>query len=159
MTIHRHHRHRVPAGVVFAFAGLFIAGCGIFDTEAPRTEGPVVIFGGQQAAAPTTVGVNEDIWRASLDTLSFMPIRSTDPFGGTILTDWYTLPENPDERVRLNVRIRDRELSAASLSVTAFRQTRNAAGEWLDAETRPGAAAEIEDAILSRVRERRSRGR
>ncbi len=127
----------------------------MFDTPAPESEGPVVIFSDREGPAPSNVGVNADIWRASLDTLSFMPIRSADPFGGTILTDWYALPESPGERVRLNVRIRDRELSAASLDVTAFRQIQNAAGEWTDVEARPGSATEIEDAILARVRERR----
>ena len=50
----------------------------------------------------SAIGVNSYLWRATLDTVSFMPLASADPFGGVILTDWYTDPQNPNERVKIN---------------------------------------------------------
>ena len=44
----------------------------------------------------TGLGVNSFLWRASLDTLSFMPLASADPFGGVIITDWYAPPDAPE---------------------------------------------------------------
>ena len=65
---------------------------------------------GKDLGEGAVLGVNAYLWRASLDTVSFMPITSADPFGGTIVTDWYTSPTAPGERYRLNVYILGREL-------------------------------------------------
>ena len=70
----------------------------------------------------TTIGVNSYLWRASLDTISFMPLSEVDPFGGVIITDWYAPPEAPDERFKATVYILDRQLRAALLSSDADRQ-------------------------------------
>lgn len=58
------------------------------------------------------IGVNSYLWRASLDTLSFMPLSSADPFGGVIITDWYSPAESPGERFKVTVYILDRRLRA-----------------------------------------------
>ena len=58
-------------------------------------EGGLTLFGGGPGAPEARpgggagVGVNSFLWRASLDTVSFMPLQSADPFGGVIITDWY----------------------------------------------------------------------
>ena len=56
------------------------------------------------------IGVNSYLWRASLDSISFMPLSSADPFGGVIITDWYSPPESPNERFKLNIYILGRQL-------------------------------------------------
>src|SRR5690606_12233766 len=66
------------------------------------------------------IGVNSFLWRAALDTVSFMPLASADPFGGVILTDWYEAPETPQERLKLNVFILDRQLRSDALQVRVF---------------------------------------
>jgi hypothetical protein len=63
------------------------------------------------------------------DTMSFMPIASADPFGGTIITDWYSPRGTPNERFKCNIFILNRELRADGVCVTAFRQTRDASGQ------------------------------
>ncbi|MCB9988053.1 MAG: DUF3576 domain-containing protein [Rhodospirillales bacterium] len=100
------------------------------------------------------IGVNSFLWRASLDTVSFMPLASADPFGGVILTDWYSPPENPDERFKLNVFILDRQLRADGVQVKVFRQTRRGS-EWRDAASSDDTARKLEDAILTRARQMR----
>jgi hypothetical protein len=100
------------------------------------------------------IDVNSYLWRAALDTVSFMPLASADPFGGVILTDWYTPEETPKERVKLNVFILDRQLTANGVSVKIFRQVK-AGGGWVDAKADPATARQLEDAILTRARQMR----
>ena len=106
-------------------------------------------------SAQSGIGVNAFLWRASLDTLSFMPIASADPFGGTIITDWYSPPSDPNERMKLNIFILGRELRADGIKVTVFRQSRDQAGNWVDAATNIATAGSVEDSILTRARQMR----
>jgi len=101
------------------------------------------------------MAVNGYLWRASLDTMSFMPLTSADPFGGVIVTDWYVPPESPGERFKVQVYILDRQLRADGLRVTVFRQVRGAYGDWVDAEVKQETKAELENAILTRARQLR----
>lgn len=98
------------------------------------------------------LGVNSFLWRATLDTLAFMPLASADPFGGTILTDWYEDPQAPGERFKVNALILDRKLNAGSLKISAFRQKKNAAGAWEDAPVDPAMSRKLEDTVLTQAR-------
>ena len=115
------------------------------------------MFGGGKAATGETpaIGVNSYLWRATLDTLSFMPLASADPYGGVIITDWYANPEKPDERFKATVYILDSRLRADGLNVTIFKQNRDAAGGWADAPAASQTETDIENAILTRARQLR----
>jgi Domain of unknown function (DUF3576) len=104
-------------------------------------------------AAPAGIGVNAFLWRASLDTLSFMPLASADPFGGVIITDWYANPEKPDERFKATVYILDTRLRADGVSVTVFKQVKDAAGGWTNAPVSSQTDVDVENAILTRARQ------
>ena len=67
--------------------------------------------------------MNAYLWRASLDTINFIPLVSADPFGGVIITDWYTPAETPNERMKVQITILDRELRADGVRVSVFKQT------------------------------------
>ncbi|GGF32461.1 hypothetical protein GCM10011611_43310 [Aliidongia dinghuensis] len=116
-----------------------------------------LLGGGSKKDAPGAqgIGVNTFLWRASLDTVSFMPLTSADPFGGVIITDWYTPPETPNERFKLNVYILDRQLRADGIKATVFRQSHTPDGRWVDATVDPKTAADLENAILTRARQLR----
>jgi len=101
------------------------------------------------------VGVNAYLWRASLDTVSFMPIASADPFGGVILTDWYAPPETPKERFKINIFILDKQLRADGIRSAVFRQTETSDGRWVDAVVEKKTAGDFENAILTRARQLR----
>jgi len=103
------------------------------------------------------IGVNSFLWRASLDTVAFMPLVSADPFGGVIITDWYTPAESPSERMKVQVTILDRELRADGVRVSVFKQTQGAkgGGGWVDAQVDQRTNTEIENAILTRARQLR----
>ncbi len=104
----------------------------------------------------TAIGVNAYLWRATLDTLAFMPLTSADPYGGVVITDWYASPEKPDERFKATVYILDSRLRADGLNVTVFKQVRDpATGGWKDTPTSPQTEADIENSILTRARQLR----
>ncbi len=109
----------------------------------------------QTSGAGAGIGVNSFLWRASLDTISFMPLSSADPFGGVIITDWYTPPEAPAERFKMNVYILGRELRADGVRVAVFRQEKNAAGQWADAGIGADTSTNLENRILTRARQLR----
>ncbi len=101
------------------------------------------------------IGVNSYLWRASLDTLSFMPLSSADPFGGVIITDWYTPAESPGERFKVTVYILDRRLRADGIRVSAFKQNLDSTNNWIPVELTPKTITNLENAILRRARELR----
>ena len=82
--------------------------------------------------------------------MSFMPLASADPFGGVIITDWYSPPESPGERFKMTIYILERQLRADGIKVAVFRQTRNGGSDWQDAATKQETATELENAILTR---------
>ncbi len=101
------------------------------------------------------LAVNGYLWRAALDTLSFMPMIDVDPRSGAIITDWYINPETPRERMKVAVFIIGRELRADALKVTVIREERNETGVWVNRPVRAGTQLQIEDAILTRARQLR----
>ena len=157
-----------------ALSAAVLSGCGeskaVFPTRdkgssTPRMSnepretvfGPEGMFGDKKKGQgeATGIGVNSFLWRASLDTIAFMPIATADPFGGTIITDWYTLPESPAERFKVNVFILDRALRADGVKVSVFKQARDASGQWIDVKVEPRMTADLENAILTRARQLR----
>ncbi len=102
-----------------------------------------------------SIPVNSFLWRASLDTMSFMPLASADPFGGVIITDWYSPSETPGERFKATVYILERQLKANGVRVSLFRQTRAGESDWRDVETENSTVVALEDAILTRARQLR----
>jgi hypothetical protein len=106
------------------------------------------------ASKVTTIGVNAYLWRASLDTLSFMPLLQTDSNGGVIVTDWYINPAAPTERVKVTVTILDQDLRADGLRVATLRQV-NQGGQWVAAPVQAATVQKLEDIILTRARDLR----
>ena len=104
-------------------------------------------------APQSGVGVNGKLWRATLETLSFIPLKEVDPYGGGIITDWYTNPEVSEERFKLTVYILDTRLRADALSVQVFKQVFTENQNWRDATVNPGVNIEIENSILTRARQ------
>ena len=129
---------------ILLLAGLALGGCAR-DRRLPTTLAP---------SRMTTIGVNAYLWRAAIDTLSFAPLLSSDSSGGVIVTDWYSRPANPGERVKLTVSILDQELRADALRVAASRQV-NQSGQWVEAPVTAATVQKLEDIILTRARDLR----
>jgi len=143
-------RKRVPALLVSTvMASVFLTGCGTLGIGKSKTKKNAHAVSTAQAP---NMGVNSFLWRASLETLNFMPLEQVDPFGGVIVTDWYASAEAPNERFKANVYILDTNLRADALKTSIFKQTRSAGG-WQDASVDADTARQIENAILTRARQ------
>ncbi len=137
---------------VLLCAGI-LAGCGSSSDDASRymEDNPTAIAG---TTSRVTLGVNTYLWQATLETLVSLPLASADPFGGVIITDWYSTPATPDERLKVTAYIMDRTLRADGLKLVVFRQTR-VNGVWSDAQPNPDTAHKLEDVVLTKARELR----
>lgn len=116
-------------------------------------------FGGpkKKEDEETGLAVNSFLWRASLDTISFMPLISADPFGGVIITDWYSPPATPDERFKMTIYILDRQLRSDGLRVSIFKQNRGKSGTWSEQHVDSKTVRDMENEILKRARQLRAR--
>lgn len=132
----------MPGGTILGDSNL------VFGTAKDRPGGTRGDAGGG------ALGVNAYLWRGALDTLSFMPLSSADPFGGVIITDWYTPAASNGERFKATAYILGRELRSDGVRVSIFRQVLQN-GQWVDAPVSPVTVGEIENKVLSRARELR----
>ncbi len=134
-----------------------VAGLGGSRQEQGSLFGPGGLFGTRaekQVDNGTGVAVNAYLWRASLDTINFIPLVSADPYGGVIITDWYANPDKKDERLKATVYILDTRLRADGISAAVFRETM-VNGAWVSAAVAPETNVALENAILSKARQLR----
>jgi hypothetical protein len=127
--------------MVFAVAG---SGC-TRNKDLPTRLAPAQV---------TTIAVNSYLWRAAVDTVSFAPLLQANPSSGVIITDWYSNPRAPGERVKLTVAVLDPDLRADALRVSAARQI-NQNGTCVDAPVSAATVQKLEDIILTRARDLR----
>ncbi len=121
-------------------------------------EGGLKLWGSddnEKSGGGSGIGVNSFLWRATLDTLSFIPLAQVDPHGGVIITDWYEDPDARGERFKINTLILGTDLRADGLRVSVFKQRKTKANGWEDVKVSSGLAEELEDKILTRARELR----
>lgn len=100
----------------------------------------------------SAIGVNGYLWRASLDALESLPISQADSAGGIIITDWFSDPSAPQERLKVTVTISDQRLRADALNVSVVRQEMMQ-GVWVNGSVLEGTEKKIEDTILTRARD------
>lgn len=138
---------KLTGGLILALSCGLLAACG-GGNDRPRAD--------LAESRVTNIGINGYLWRASLETLSFMPLLQTDSNGGVILTDWYINPSAANERMKLTVTILDQDLRADALRVAASRQTLQN-GQWIDAPVQAATTQKLEEIILTRARDLRRR--
>ena len=118
-----------------------------------KTDEPIVIYGAKKDSSGGTTGTgvaNSYLWKAALESMSFMPLISSDSNGGTILTDWYSPPETPNEKFKFNVFVLSNDLQINSIKITAFKQKLES-GQWRSVTTNKELARNMEDKILRRA--------
>ncbi|HEY0112301.1 MAG TPA: DUF3576 domain-containing protein [Allosphingosinicella sp.] len=150
---------RRAAFLALTIAGAFsVSACDFIQKDINKTlgksEGDRVRQADLAASQVTTIGVNAYLWRAALDTLSFAPMAQVDSNGGVMVTDWYTNPNSPNERVKVTATILDRDLRADALRVAASRQVLQG-GQWVDAPVAAATVQKLEEIILTRARDLR----
>ena len=174
MATRKSTEKKIVMGVFGLTMAVALAGCGTFrgnddggadmppgadrspeqtaqEARTPDSKGGFQLFGGSQEAK-SGIGVNSYLWRATLDTLSFMPLESVDSQGGVIITEWYANPDKDSERFKMNVYILDTRLRADGVKVSVFRQEMTKNG-WMDAAVNPETPIQLENQILRRARE------
>ena len=103
------------------------------------------------SAGTIAMSVNPFLWRATLETIDFMPLSSADQIGGTIITDWYSTSGNEKERCKLNIFITGINLKTENLKVVSFCQEfKNPT--WVNKETEKENNIKIENAILNKAK-------
>jgi hypothetical protein len=144
------------AAMAVAISGMLaVSGCAVFGSNTSNSSTASSADMGPEETGG--IGVNAYLWRASLDTLDFLPLASADPFGGVIITDWYTNPEKADERLKATVYILDTRLRADGVSAAVFRETL-VNGQWTSATVSPETNIALENAILAKARQLRLSG-
>ena len=63
---------------------------------------------------------SNELWRASLDTIDFMPLASVNYSGGIIITDWYSADENSNESIKISIRFLTNEIRSDALDIKVF---------------------------------------
>jgi hypothetical protein len=146
---------RVATAALMVSAGLLASGCAIFGSSTATTaESSSSEMGPEETGS---LGVNAYLWRATLDTLSFLPLASADPYGGVVITDWCANPAKADERLKATVYILDTRLRADGISAAVFRETL-VGGAWVPASVSPDTNVALENAILAKARQLRLGG-
>ena len=95
--------------------------------------------------------INPYLWKATLNTIDFMPLTSTDPFAGTIITDWYTVDTNLGERCKLNIFINGRDLNTKNLKVSSFCQILKN-NQWVNIPSKAQENTKLENVILNEAK-------
>jgi hypothetical protein len=145
---------RVAAAALLISAGLAASGCAVFGSSTATASSSSTDIGPEETG---NLGVNAYLWRATLDTLSFLPLASADPYGGVVITDWYANPQKADERLKATVYILDTRLRADGVSAAVFRETL-VNGAWIPASVSPDTNVALENAILAKARQLRLGG-
>lgn len=135
------------AAIALIATGLMVSGCSSLPFIGKKEE---------KAASLEDrlgIGVNAYLWRATLDTMVFMPLASADPWGGVVNYDWYTNPQVPNERFKATVFILDRRLRADALNVSVNKEVQDASGQWIAAPVAAQTETDLENAILTKARQ------
>ena len=127
-----------------------ITGGGLFGKKASLN-----FFGDENNTQQSSVGVglpvNPYLWKASIETINFMPLASTDPFAGTIITDWYTAENNFGERCKLNIFINGADMKTDNLKVLSFCQSLKN-NQWVNSPSNSENNTRLENAILNKAK-------
>jgi hypothetical protein len=143
------------------FSGIGGTGDATANRAGGEDSGILFVFPRHRAGhvgAGIDIGVNPFLWRGALLTLGSLPLAAADPFGGVIITDWYSPPDAPGERFKESVFIFSRDLRSDAVRVNVFRQI-SRDGRWIDAPVSPSVPIELQNKVVSEARRLQARGR
>ena len=78
------------------------------------------LMGGNKKDTNYSFATANSLWRATLDTLDFMPLVSANYSGGIVVTDWYSENDNPQESIKISIRFLTNEIRSDALDVNVF---------------------------------------
>ena len=78
------------------------------------------VMGGNKKGTTYSFATANPLWRATLDTLDFMPLVSANYSGGIVVTDWYSENNNPQESIKISIRFLTNEIRSDALDINVF---------------------------------------
>ena len=78
------------------------------------------VFSNKQSGGTFDFANSNELWRASLDVIDFMPLSSVNYSGGIIITDWYSTNENQNESIKISIRFLTNEIRSDALNIKIF---------------------------------------
>ena len=95
---------------------------------------------------------SNELWRASLDTIDFMPLLSVNYSGGIIVTDWYSSEESlSNESVKISIRFLTNEVRADALDIKVFNRKCNNVSNCIISQVNDELAPELKKQILKKA--------
>ena len=94
---------------------------------------------------------SNELWRASLDTINFMPLTSANYSGGIIITDWYTDNNNPNESIKIIIRFLSNEIRSDALDIKVFYKECSSLTNCLVSEKQSSLTNELRKEILKKA--------
>ena len=91
---------------------------------------------------------SNELWRASLDVIDFMPLASANYSGGMIITDWYMDSSNPNESIKITIRFLTNEIRSDSIAIKTFYRTCKNINECLVSEKKGALSQQLRKEIL-----------
>ena len=130
-----------------------VSGGGLFGKKSLMSFGKDKEDENRPAPLVSSIGmqVNQFLWRASIETISFMPLSSADPIAGTIITEWYTYEDSVNERCKLNIFINGKDLKTDNLKVRSFCQLYKN-NQWINIQSDQNTNTKLENAILNKAK-------
>ena len=94
---------------------------------------------------------SNELWRASLDTIDFMPLASANYSGGIIITDWYSSGQSTNESIKISIRFLTNEVRSDALDIKVFYKNCGQNDSCQISEKKGSLVAELNKKILSRA--------
>ena len=94
---------------------------------------------------------SNELWRASLDTIDFIPLASVNYSGGLIITDWYSSDENSNEVLKISIRFLTNEIRSDALDIKIFTKACDSQNKCVTSEKSGNLIAELKREILKKA--------
>ena len=91
---------------------------------------------------------SNELWRASLDTIDFMPLASVNYSGGIIITDWYSTDEASNKSIKISIRFLTNEIRSDALDIKVFNRKCLAPSNCVTSEKKGNINTELKTKIL-----------
>ena len=103
---------------------------------------------GKSAGGVFEFASSNELWRASLDTIDFMPLASVNYSGGIIITDWYSTDQNSNESIKISIRFLTNEIRSDALDIKVFSKKCVTQSNCITSEKEGGINNELKQKIL-----------
>ena len=106
---------------------------------------------GQQGSGTFEFASANELWRASLDTIDFIPLATANYSGGILITDWYSNDQNSNESIKISIRFLTNEVRSDAIDIKVFQKKCKAMMNCLISEQNGNLKTELTKEILKKA--------